>query len=257
MIILTMPEATNLNEIKTKKPEFYLENFLPIPKSSITMISAPGGTGKSFLAIQIAIQAVLEQKARKILLWLSEDPSGLTKHRAQEIARKILNLNEDEIKEIFENIFVIDNMPSHLTPKSFDLYREFFKRFEIVVMDPLIAFFAGEENSNTQARYFMNMINQIARENMQSILIVHHSAKSKEMENRARGASAFVDAVRLQYQLQNTEKDSIKKIKISKDNFGVRTFFGEERDIEVLPFETEIIRLEDVRLEDVRLEENF
>jgi len=240
-----MPTATNLNEIKTKKPEFFLKNFLPIPKSSITMISAPGGSGKSFFAIQIAIQAVLEQKARKILLWLSEDPSGLTKYRAQEIAKKILNLNEDEIKEIFENIFIVDEMPAHLTPKSFDLYKEFLEMFEIVVLDPLIAFFGGEENSNTQARYFMNMINAIARENMQSVILVHHSSKNKEVENRARGASAFVDAVRLQYQLESIKNsNSNKKIKVSKDNFGVRTFWGEEREIEVLPFITEIIREE-------------
>ena len=255
-MIIRMPEATNLNEIKTKKPEFYLENFLPIPKSSITMISAPGGSGKSFLAIQIAMKVLIEKSDRKVLLWLSEDPSGITKYRAKEIARKILNLNQETVTKIFSNIFVTDEMPSHLTSKTFDLYKDFLKEYDVVVMDPLIAFFAGEENSNTQARYFMNMINKIARENMQSILIVHHSSKNKEVENRARGASAFVDAVRLQYQLQNTEKDLFKKIKISKDNFGVKTFWGEERDIEVLPFRTEIIR-EDVRLEDVRLEENF
>jgi len=251
MIILTMPTATNLNKIEPRKPEFYLENFLPIPKSSITMLSAQGGTGKSFLAIQIAIKAVLEKSDRKVLLWLSEDPSGLTKHRAQEIARKILNLNQDEIKEIFENIFIVDDMPAHLTPKTFDLYKDFLKEYDVVVLDPLIAFFAGEENSNTQARYFMNMLNEITRKNMQSIILVHHSSKNKEVENRARGASAFVDAVRLQYQLESIENNnSNKKIKIKKDNFGVRTFFGEERDIEVLPFKTEIIRLEDVRLEE-------
>lgn len=232
------PKPKPLIEVEQKKPEFYLEDFLPIPKSALTMLSAPGGSGKSFLSIQLAIRLAQNEKS-KILLWLSEDPSGLTKHRAEEILNKIPSVGNH-----LRNIDIIDDMPQHLTHQNYKSYKELFTPYSLIVLDPLIAFYGGEENSNTQARYFMNMLNKIARDNMQSFIIVHHSTKAnKDQESKSRGAGAFVDAVRLSYEIRVIEDSTLlREVAVTKDNFGVRQIIGESKKVTVLPYEVVYVK---------------
>lgn len=222
-----------LIEIEQKKPEFYLEDFMPIPKSALTLLSANGGSGKSFLSIQLAIRLTQDEK-HKALLWLSEDPAGLSKHRAEEIINKIENVGKH-----LKNIDIIDDMPPYITEANYNHFKELFLPYNLIVLDPLIAFFGGEENSNSQARFFMNMLNKMVRENKQSFLIIHHSTKgTKEQESRSRGASAFIDAVRLSYEIKIIENENTKReVVVNKDNFGVKQFFGESKVIKILPFE--------------------
>ena len=107
------------------------------------------------------------------------------------------------------------------------------KDVEFIILDPLIAFFGGDENNNSQAREFMNLLTEWADKEDKAILVVHHNNKSTT--GGIRGASAFVDAVRLQYELiKEDEKenanpnkettpmpDNYRKIIIQKDNWGV------------------------------------
>lgn len=227
------PTPKALLKVEEKRPEFFLENFLPLPKGAITMLSAQGGSGKSFLSIQLAIRLVNQNKNTKALLWLSEDPAWLSKHRAEEILNKI-----EEVGSDLKDIDIIDEMPQHLNFTNYNKYKELFTPYDLIVLDPLIAFYGGEENNNTQARLFMNLLNKIARDNIQSFLILHHSTKaSKEMESRSRGAGAFVDAVRLSYEIKSVETDpNLKEILVIKDNFGVKQIIGEKKEIIVLPY---------------------
>ena len=230
----TLPAPTQLKTVTKRKPEFYLEDFLPIPKSAITMISASGGSGKTFLSIQIAIRMIKENPKHKVLLWLSEDDKGIVKHRADEILNKVLGSDF-----CLDNIDIIDDMPQHLNDANIKAYKELFVPYNLVVIDPLIAFYGGNENDNSQARYFMNLLNKAARDNLQSILVVHHSTKpTKDQESRARGASAFIDAIRLSYELENVE-DNIcnKNINVRKDNYGVKQIIGDTKVVKVLPYE--------------------
>ncbi len=232
------PKPKPLIEVEQRKPEFYLKDFLPIPKSALTMLSAPGGSGKSFLSIQLAIRLAQNENC-KILLWLSEDPSGVTKHRAEEILNKI-----PDVGNHLRNIDIVDDMPQHLTHQNYMEYKELFIPYNLIVLDPLIAFYGGEENSNTQARYFMNMLNRIARDNMQSFVIVHHSTKAnKDQESKSRGAGAFIDTVRLGYEIKTIQENTLEReIIITKDNFGVRQIIGESKKITVLPYEVAFIK---------------
>ena len=112
--------------------------------------------------------------------------------------------------------------------------------FDFIILDPLIAFFGGDENNNSQAREFMNLLTEWADKEDKAILVVHHNNKS--VTGGIRGASAFVDAVRLQYQLylpselneENLLPSNYRIIKVIKDNWGVTRMLNKnEIEIEI------------------------
>jgi len=250
---------TNANDIQAKEPSFYCAEWLPIPKNTLTMISAPGGTGKSFLSIQLAIRIIAENPSHRVLLWLSEDPLYYTKDRIDKIFERIVPHLQDKKEQILNNIDIIG--AEHQTIYFNELNKDDLKKlgnelvvnYNVVILDPLIAFYAGEENSNSEARAFMNILNRMAQERLLSIVLIHHHNKGNNEGVRTRGASAFVDAVRLLYTL-NTIKDKENKeihptkrlIKIEKDNWGVRQLLNvSEFEREVLPYKVKEINVKD------------
>ena len=241
--------ATNANDIQAKEPSFYCREWLPIPKNTITMISAPGGTGKSFLSIQLAIRIIAENPNNRVLLWLSEDPLFYTKDRIDKIFNRITPHLLDKKEKILNNLDVIgaeqptiyfnELKENQLT----QLGDELVINYNVIILDPLIAFYSGEENSNSEARAFMNILNRMAQDRLLSIVLIHHHNKGIGNETRTRGASAFVDAVRLLYTINTIKIGEYGKeihptkrlIKIEKDNWGVKQV------LEVNQFEREIL----------------
>jgi replicative DNA helicase len=215
------------SEIESKKPEFYLPEILPIPQGAVTMISARGGTGKSMLSSHITLY--LGNKKIKTLAWLSEDPASLSKNRLN-IAS---TMNYIEIND--EYIRITDETPLQLVIKKgkeiiinpdFYIFRNKCKDFQVIILDPLIHFYGGEENSNTEARFFMNLLTDWAKKEGKLVILVHHHAKIKENKQDARGASAFTDAVRLHYSISvNDDDNRFVKVQIEKDNWGAKQYF--------------------------------
>jgi len=244
--------VTNADEIQAKEPQFYCSEWLPIPKNTLTMISAPGGTGKSFLSIQLAIRIIAENPEHRVLLWLSEDNLFYTKDRINKIFERIMPHLLEKKREILKQIDIIgaERQAIYFNKLNKDDLKDAgdeLVSYNVVIIDPLIAFYAGEENSNSEARAFMNIFNRIAQERLLSIVLIHHHNKG-ENGGRTRGASAFVDAVRLLYTL-NTIKTGDKEIhptkrliRIEKDNWGVRQLLDtSEFEREILPYKVKEI----------------
>ena len=249
------------SKVENKDIEFILKDYLPIPKKAVTLLSAKGGAGKSWLVLQLALKYI-NQTGNKVFAWLSEDPDFATKKRAEKILNEIL-INHNDTKYLDINHPIYNNFcylgsetrPFHLieydyknkkiNPLFYKL-KHTLKDFEFIILDPLIAFFGGDENNNSQAREFMNLLTEWADKEDKAILVVHHNNKSTT--GGIRGASAFVDAVRLQYELltNNDKKDKqellpagFRKIKIQKDNWGVERILG-KKEIDIQIFKDEI-----------------
>jgi hypothetical protein len=223
------------SQITAERASFLLDDFMPLPVGAATIISSRGGSGKSALALQLALRA----SARNIntLAWLSEDPIGMTKHRLEKISRMTgISINNQD------NLILCGDMPFYILMKNnknimvntgFYDFKAACKKFKIVIIDPLIGFYGGDENDNAQARYFMDLLGFWAKEENKSIVIVHHQTKYMDV-SIARGASAFVDAVRAHYSAEkNKDDDRFVNIKIEKDNWGIRTVFGNEKQVQV------------------------
>ena len=237
----------NLNMIKEEESDFILKNWLPFPKKTVSLITAPGGTGKSWLSLQIALRFLNEAKKAKAFLWLSEDPLGLSKNRAQKISTSILNIHSTNI---FDRLFITNEQTIQFLAEKgrgveinslFYEFKYLMREYELIILDPLIAFFGGDENNNSQARKFMQLFTEWASKENKIIIFIHHSTKNT---TTSRGASAFIDAVRLVYEIDKKKVDEDKEylfshlrtFKITKDNYGVGHLIGKINfDREIFP----------------------
>ena len=230
---LELLEIEKLSDIEEKEIEFIVENWLPIPKRTVSLVTAPGGTGKSWFIMQLAIRAVMEKKINKAFLWLSEDPKEISKSRFKKIMLKILNSNDEDIEEkiaISDSPtlqFLYEEQRGVAVSPFLQHFKAKMEPYDLIILDPLIAFYGADENNNSQARRFMQLFTDWANKEDKTIIFIHHSTKNT---TQSRGASAFVDAVRTVYEIDKI-KDSDGKpkedeehkriIKLTKDNYGI------------------------------------
>lgn len=132
------------------------------------------------------------------------------------------------------------------------------ENLRLVILDPMVKFYGGDENDNAFADYFFNRLVQWAQELKVAILCAHHTVKGFQKtsagkfsldtalhQDAARGASAFTGAAAWQYNLIPLPDDEAKKRitdyqkgrnylagKVSKCRYGKKT---EPTFYEVMP----------------------
>lgn len=230
----------DFSKAEEKNPNFFLEDILPIQEHEINIISAPGGSGKSYISLYIALQFIYKYTLKKCFLWLSEDEIGVSKKRASSLCKihNELNIN-NRITVIGKETQVFHFVDKNLNINAkFELMKQQLKDFSLIVLDPLIAFYGADENSNADARYFMSLLNKwCVDENKTIILIHHHSKASGTNKSSARGASAFIDACRMHYVIEKFENDTrSRKVVIDKTNH----FSSEKHDYTIKLFDTKV-----------------
>ena len=228
---LEILEINNIATIEDKEVEFICKNWLPIPVKTVSLITAPGGTGKSWFVLQLAIRAVQEQKIKKAFLWLSEDPKEISKNRFNKVYDKVLKLTDESIKSKIDISdsptiqFLYDDQRKVEVSPLFSHFKAKLQEYDLIILDPLIAFYGTDENNNSSARRFMQLFTDWANKENKIIIFIHHSTKNT---TQSRGASAFVDAVRTVYELDkikdkegNFEESNKRIVKLTKDNYGI------------------------------------
>ena len=231
--------------IEAKDSDFITKNFIPVPKKTVTIFSAGGGTGKTSLLLQLAMHYLYENQDDKAFCWLSEDPLGLTKHRLNNVISGLYNkgcktldrliLSEDLTFPILIEI----NRSMNINPLFYKM-KLILKDFKLIILDPLIAFFGGDENNNAHAKLFMQLFTKWAAEEDKTIIFIHHSTKHT---SQSRGASAFVDAARAVYEIEKIKDENgmeldttLRKISLTKDNYRASKYFGGfSKKIQVFP----------------------
>lgn len=230
--LFSMTAASN---IEAKDSEFITKTFIPVPKKTVSIFSAGGGTGKTSLLLQLAMHYLVENPEEKAFCWLSEDPLGLTKFRLNNL---ITGLYPEGSKTMHRLILSDDltfptllELNRTMTVNSmFYKMKLMLKDYKLIVLDPLIAFFGGDENNNAQAKQFMQLFTKWASTEDKVIILIHHSTKNT---SQSRGASAFVDAARAVYEIEKLKNEDGKeidsdsrKITLTKDNYRASKFFG-------------------------------
>lgn len=236
--------SKKIKNMMASEPEFRIKDWLPIPMHTTTLISAEGGTGKTWAALQLAIRIANEDNNAKVFLWLSEDPEGIVKSRYDTIIKNICPASSDSVHDRI----VISHAPPphllHMSSHGASLSNKFYamkhdlRGYDVIIIDPLLAFHGGDENSNSHARIFMQPFLNWAMDEKKSIIFLHHAKKGDAIGGKSRGASAIVDAVRCVYEISNIkENDTIshkKQFTVAKDNYGVTRYTKSikfERDI--------------------------
>lgn len=232
----TSVNIKSIVDIEKKEVQFACESWLPFARNTVSMVVADGGVGKSWTVLQVAIRHLMDNPNERVFAWMSEDSESESRRRAELICKEIVKKDINN----FSNLFISDNEPFHIIEssgdisKKFNLLKEQLKEFDLIIYDPLIGFYSGNENDNSQARKFMQLFINWAKKEDKTIVFIHHSSKAIK---GSRGASSLVDAVRLVYVIENIEDSAIdKKITIVKDNYGVSELLGyKEFEKQILP----------------------
>lgn len=233
-------ESKKLSQAVETIQEFILTSSFPMPKNTVCMISAKGGVGKTNLSLMITSQYINNHDG-KVCLWLTEDEEGNVKYRINTLlTHKIIDdFNQDRVELITEDAthFTKIKDKEFISDKDkFNDLKEFciLNDIRLLILDPLLAFFSGNENDNGHARTFMQPFINWCKECDITIVLIHHSSKGEGTNTR--GAGAFSDAVRCAYTvsmpLTTNEKNhivedkyksarGIRSVLCSKDNRGV------------------------------------
>lgn len=208
-------------DIIPTKAEFFYADDIPIQKNEVNLFSGAGGIGKSFLNLYL-LARISKNHKKRVFGFFSEDPKGITANRI-----KILeNLHE---KLDFSSVFIggkssvvssfvmRDRNGLPVESPYFGRFKKAMRDYEIILIDPLIAFFGLEENSNSEIRYYMNLLNKWCDDEDKTILMIHHHSKGGE----SRGASALIDAVRMHYEvgIGEVKTDAKEKPAESKNEY--------------------------------------
>ena len=245
-----------LDQVKAEEAEFICKSWLPFPKNTVSLVTAGGGVGKSFLLLQAAMRMIRDEKL-KVFMWLSEDALSLSKYRSEMIAQNIL---ETDIDTFSKNLHIAgaDSETIHFLEESragvevssqFYQFKRMLRGYDVIILDPLIAMFGADENNNAHARKFINLFTRWATKEEKTIIFIHHGTKNS---SQSRGASAFVDAVRLVYKVEHikndqgdVQEDDKRWIILDKDNNGAKKYLGSPKvKRQIFPKKKNVIEIE-------------
>ena len=233
-------DTVSLSNVERKQIKFYLKDILPMPQNTVGIISSRGGMGKTFLSLRLASSFILET-GKRALVWFSEDEPEIIGFRFDALVKEF-GINKDTQSKID----YITTSPKQFAIKDKGIFKANHEAIAgirkdcinnnvgLVVIDPLLAFYGGDENDNSQARVFMQVFLDWAKQDGINILFVHHAQKG---DGSARGAGAFIDACRYAYELHypKTDKDDIdftkkdagiREVRLTKDNHNAYYHFS-------------------------------
>ena len=250
-------KSVQISKVKKVKQEFILENLIPFPKHTLGMIASEGGMGKSFLSLQMACEHIATTN-ENVGCWFSEDEAPFVKDRYEQLVESGLAsiINQDKLHLITSEPIQLARVEKGVFIANYEALAEIRcwcvdNSIKLLILDPLLAFYGGDENNNSQARVYMQPFIETCKQDEITIILVHHASKpDAEGKSRTRGAGAFKDATRCCYELHYPQKKQgaknipdvekiemgIRTIRNVKDNRGVRRLLKAKNWI---AFETE------------------
>lgn len=218
-----------------------------IPRGSVTLLVAEGGTGKTMLAMRLALAVAtgdrwlgLETRRGPVLYLAMEDPESELRRRLwRMLPHKQASSSSDLfLRRVRRNLHL-----RSLAGKQFQLLQQRGGQVEqsdllaplieklrphnysVIVMSRL---HGSEENSNSVGTTVINAVEKIALSLGATVIVPHHTGKSNASTQNsgqysARGASAIADAARVVMRLVADEGDpaSLRLIH-AKCNYGPR-----------------------------------
>lgn len=191
------------------------ENFLIqdwLPNKSLTMLFAPSGSGKGFVAIDMAVAIACKKidtwhgkkitKHGPVVYLAGEGQDGMRKRCAGISNYKGLNRPDIEIAIIKEAI-EIDNKDKNLgIRKTIANIGINYPNPVLVILDTLNCYMGGDENKTVDATAFVKAGKEIMQEFDCTVMIVHHTGQSSDNKGRVRGSSVFKAAMDMELKVE-------------------------------------------------------
>jgi AAA domain len=220
-----------------------LDDCLPLGK--VGLLVAPGGTGKSQLALQLALAVAtggmladwwqVGEKGRVLALFAEEDEEEL--HRRVWAVLRGRALTPEQEADLRRNLFIrsmiaSDNLMTKADKDGAVTRTDFVERLcatvqelpdlRLIIVDPASRFRGGNENFAEDATRFVEALELIAKTTGATVLVLHHANKAstkdgEQNQSAARGSSALTDGVRWQMNLAPLTDTQAEALGIAKD----------------------------------------
>ncbi|RWR29470.1 ATPase [Sinirhodobacter populi] len=209
---------------KPVPPRLWLVQDL-VPVSTVTLLGGDGGTGKSLLALQLAVAVASDAKwvgrsvAHGGALFISaEDDTAELHRRLSDVVRAsgvaLPDLDRLTLRSLAgeDALFAtLDRGAGVLAPSA--LYAEVEARIDadrpaLVVLDTLADLFPGNENDRAQARQFIGMLRGLAiRHECAVMLLAHPSLTGLNSGSGTSGSTGWNNSVRSRLYLERVVQD--------------------------------------------------
>jgi hypothetical protein len=202
---------------------------------TVGSIVAPGATGKSWFALQIAAAVAgadtldIRPPTGRVLYIASEDPRDVLHARIHTLAARLGRAQRDAL---IENLYVWPTLGR--TGDLLDDGRtagDIIERGEgcrLIVIDTLSRWHTGDENARADAARVMRRLEQITAETDAAVLFLHHTSKAAVLDGNgatqqaARGSSVWVDEARFCLTLSKCSESEARDFGIDGE---LRDFF--------------------------------
>jgi hypothetical protein len=238
--LFDIKDASVSHFVQTPAPprKWLLHNTLPLGK--VGMIVAPGGTGKSFLMIQMAVaiatQTLLanhwkvDSPGATLILCAEEDNDDLH-HRLRDVLSATVSHSQAMQQLVEQRVFIKsmlteNNLMTHANERREIVQTVYVDRLvltarhipdlRLIIIDPASRFRGGDENAAQDSTRFVEALERLRAATGATVLLTHHAGKGSmgaDEANQAasRGSSALTDGVRWQMNLNKPTKPQAKE----------------------------------------------
>ena len=245
------PPVTTTWDLETVPPprEWLVPHWLPAGR--LAMLSGKGGTGKSTLALQLAAGIAagagqwLPAPGETAAISITGVTPGVAVYasyedEAAEVTRRLYRMQPawHDVKDRLHHWdcrrdgALWNAPPGSRNVSSMGAPTEAGQRLlsytasagaAVLVIDPVVGAYAGNENDNTNVRAFLAWLDAWAERRRCTVLLIHHAAKYQPGE--ARGASDFVNGCRavLSLDYNGTGEDRAPWLYLDKANYSALT----------------------------------
>ena len=195
--------------------EFCIDPLAPI--GGVTVVNAHGGTGKSLLALKIAIHVALgldildaPTQVGKVAYLSLEDSKPVFRQRLYKIVQSMPNEVSTRLEELTSRLFFINRygkqtfmmgiesgnvVESDYPTDLISLLKE--HSIKCLIIDTLVRTHSLNENDNAQMGALLVLFEKIAADSECAVILIHHQSKGGgNGEYAARGASSIIDNAR-------------------------------------------------------------
>lgn len=215
-----------------------------IPQGTVSLLYGDGGTGKSLIALQLAISTVLRRvwlgklPASGPVIYFSAEDDRQELHRRMHSVCKLHSATAGELGGLhIADMAGKDALLASIGKKTGTLSaspvlrtldeRAAAIRPKLIVLDTLADIYPGNENDRSQVRHFVGLLRGLAIRHRCAVLVLAHpSLTGIASGTGASGSTAWNNSVRSRLYFERVKSDGYesdpdaRRLKVMKSNYG-------------------------------------
>lgn len=200
--LLTLVSVADVLTAPSPPPRFVWNGYLP--RGVVSMLGAHGGTGKSYIALMLAVAAAtgrplfgVDTERTPVVFVSLEDAGHVVRYRLAHICREWgiapEELDNLQVLDGTDNpeLFATTGRDAGTTTRSYAELCTLAQGAGLVIVDNASDAYGGDEIQRRQVRAFIRSLGWIARDNDSAVLLLAHVDKNTSRARRAEGGEGY------------------------------------------------------------------